>query len=623
MRLTLLSSVMLFAFMNTSFAFYDETESNLRFIKQEESDDEGSGTKRKGLEASEDSNEQSLKRGKVTALVSPTNESASKEVSEIERPPASMEVLEDKPVFLSALEWDNLKKAVLKRDAEALFKVANLLATGCHREDGTRVAPDPEKAVRAHAYGAYQERLLELQNLFKAAEEGEVDALFKVGDLYYNGFHQADGSWQEPNFDTAVYWNHKARDAAVAEADKKEEIKFQTLLKAARQGNVEAQFEVAENYQNSFYKANDRLREKDNVQAVEWYTKAANQGHLLSQVRLGYLYKKGWSDNSASEEEKPTHGKDLDKAVEWFSKAANQGYPQAQHGLAGMYKEGWLKADGSSQMPDLEKAIELYTKAAVQGAKYSMGKLVSVYDELGNLDKVLEWFTKLGWDDPEDYARLTWSTFIDLDKEQCETSYDHIHFSLQPHQQEKLDTMIGELGYWVGISKPSTEAKFKDVTPNSILNSSAEVLMEQLIRFKTHLMLFDQPAFLVTSLRPKSNVLERTSKDSFLSVFTIQGRLYMCLGYENNKAADDLVTTLSQMQSHPALDKIITGYSVLKEFAEDEESKQNAGLIVQAAEKMKADLKVISDEMNEQIQQHAPQRNKILQDKIGEGLSLK
>jgi TPR repeat protein len=52
---------------------------------------------------------------------------------------------------------------------------------------------------------------------------------------------------------------------------------------------------------------------------VEWYRKAAAQGHATAQSNLGACYDQGEGVR-----------KDADKAVEWLRKAADQGDAQAQ-----------------------------------------------------------------------------------------------------------------------------------------------------------------------------------------------------------------------------------------------------------------------------------------------------
>ncbi|MDR2855311.1 MAG: sel1 repeat family protein [Methanomicrobiales archaeon] len=127
----------------------------------------------------------------------------------------------------------------------------------------------------------------------------------------------------EPDFEKAVEW----------------------FTKAADQGHVDAQF-----YLGQCYRAGNGV-EPDFEKAVEWYTKAADQGHAPAQSILGVCYEMG---NGVA--------KDLEKAVEWYTKAADQGYASAQYSLGLCYE------NGKGVAIDKEKALEWYTKA-VESAK--------------------------------------------------------------------------------------------------------------------------------------------------------------------------------------------------------------------------------------------------------------
>jgi hypothetical protein len=67
---------------------------------------------------------------------------------------------------------------------------------------------------------------------------------------------------------------------------------------------------------------------KDLATAVEWFTKAAEQGYAPAQNSLGFCYEYGDGVE-----------KDLKKAVEWYTKAAEQGDARAQNNLALCLKE--------------------------------------------------------------------------------------------------------------------------------------------------------------------------------------------------------------------------------------------------------------------------------------------
>jgi uncharacterized protein len=68
---------------------------------------------------------------------------------------------------------------------------------------------------------------------------------------------------------------------------------------------------------------------KNAVKAIEWYQKAAEQGDVSAQFKLGVMYRSG--------EGMP---KNAVKAAEWFKKAAAQGDADAQFNLGVMYNTG-------------------------------------------------------------------------------------------------------------------------------------------------------------------------------------------------------------------------------------------------------------------------------------------
>lgn len=115
-------------------------------------------------------------------------------------------------------------------------------------------------------------------------------------------------------------------------------------LKAAEQGDVESQFRVGWLYMEA--------NRSDSAEAVKWYTKAAEAGHAAAQNCVGVAFCIG-DRNSVK--------KDPAKAFYWFGKAAAQGNPEAQCNLASCYSEG-IGVDA-----DPRKAVYWYRKAAEQG----------------------------------------------------------------------------------------------------------------------------------------------------------------------------------------------------------------------------------------------------------------
>ena len=120
---------------------------------------------------------------------------------------------------------------------------------------------------------------------------------------------------------------------------------------------------------------------QDYNEAVEWFTKAAEQGYANAQYALGLMYREGKGVPQ-----------DYNKAVEWFTKSAKQGNANAQYAL------GLTYYNGQDVPQDYEKAVEWFTKAAEQGKADAQFFLGSLYHEGEGVPqdykKAVEWFTK-------------------------------------------------------------------------------------------------------------------------------------------------------------------------------------------------------------------------------------
>ena len=86
------------------------------------------------------------------------------------------------------------------------------------------------------------------------------------------------------------------------------------------------------------------------IEAVEWYSKAADQGHAQSQYQLAVLFSLGIGVETNKE-----------RAAFLMRLAASQGYPNAQYALGAMYAAG----DGVAK--DRDEAARWYAKAAEGG----------------------------------------------------------------------------------------------------------------------------------------------------------------------------------------------------------------------------------------------------------------
>lgn len=114
----------------------------------------------------------------------------------------------------------------------------------------------------------------------------------------------------------------------------------------AEQGDALAQYNLGVLYRKG------RGVPQDDVQARQWYAKAAAQGLAKAQFNLGTLYFNGEGAR-----------KDYQQALRWFRLAADQGEALAQTKIAIMYDEG------QGVPKDFVQAYKWYSLAATNGDK--------------------------------------------------------------------------------------------------------------------------------------------------------------------------------------------------------------------------------------------------------------
>ena len=174
-------------------------------------------------------------------------------------------------------------------------------------------------------------------------------------------------------------------------------------------GNIDAQIKLGKMYRDG-----DGV-EKDGASAVEWLTKAANQGSSTAKVDLGNIYAEGdcvplsyskaleWYTLAADEGDADSfvaigilhargHGvpKDHSKAAEFYSIASSKGESYGQLNLAYLYR------DGAGVPKNTEKAIELFTKSADQGNGHALEALGELYIAEGDYEKGKEYLNQAG-----------------------------------------------------------------------------------------------------------------------------------------------------------------------------------------------------------------------------------
>ena len=117
-------------------------------------------------------------------------------------------------------------------------------------------------------------------------------------------------------FSSAPAWADSDDDTASAN---KLFVEVAKLIKAAEQGDSEASFELGWKYQYGFRGIPLGLTE-----ATKWYLKAAEQGHIASQVTVGIMYETGWGVTQ-----------NLAEVKKWIRKAARHAHLGTSLGLVG------------------------------------------------------------------------------------------------------------------------------------------------------------------------------------------------------------------------------------------------------------------------------------------------
>ncbi|CUP25407.1 FOG: TPR repeat%2C SEL1 subfamily [Bacteroides xylanisolvens] len=219
------------------------------------------------------------------------------------------------------------------------------------------------------------------EQIREAADEGNAIALYMMAAYFSQGY-----GVQPINNQKAIAYFKKSYEAGYAVAGydvaaslpdgspEQDEIRKNAkdkILELSNEGDVFAQANVAWGYRKGY----------DNLEAVKWYQKAAEQGLAIAQYKLGTMYEKGRGVEPSDE-----------KAVEWFQKAAEQGLADAQCKLGFMYRNG----TGVEQ--SYAKAAKWFQKAAGQGladAQYHLGRMYQNGTGVErSYEKAAKWFQK-------------------------------------------------------------------------------------------------------------------------------------------------------------------------------------------------------------------------------------
>lgn len=165
--------------------------------------------------------------------------------------------------------------------------------------------------------------------------------------------------------------------AVQPEADTKDSDLVKKLTKLAEQGDARAQFYLAQQYAKGDGVAQDEML------AISWYKKSAENGNELAQLMMAALCRDGLGGEP----------KDIAKSIYWYKKAATQGNVKGQVALGDIY------GLGLGGIPkDYSTALNWYRQAADKSdvsAQFNLG----LYYDLGrgiarNDQKSIYWYLK-------------------------------------------------------------------------------------------------------------------------------------------------------------------------------------------------------------------------------------
>ena len=228
---------------------------------------------------------------------------------------------------------------------------------------------------------------VDLEQLKKAAEEGDVDAQIQLGRIYCEG-----AGVDRKDRSKAEFWFRKAaeqgsRDAefdlAVMLADDRYGESFRTaekiFRKYAEHGDREAQFCLGllleRGYEDEKYSSpKDPERMTKWKESLLWYRKAADQGDARAMRALGMAYSEpsAWWVGFMTEKRVD---EDFEMAAEWFRKAAELGDFAAQRDL------GYLYLKGKGVEKDMTESRKWLEKAAAQGDSYAQELLADFFPD--------------------------------------------------------------------------------------------------------------------------------------------------------------------------------------------------------------------------------------------------
>ncbi|HAJ92126.1 MAG TPA: hypothetical protein DCO71_05850 [Gammaproteobacteria bacterium] len=201
------------------------------------------------------------------------------------------------------------------------------------------------------------------QSLFneklQEARQGNSNAQFDVASMYQNG------RGVSPDLSKAIEWYQKSAAQKNQKAVSRLKIleaneeRFRKTLALADKGDAENQYKLGKMYTEGAGVSSNHDK------ASEAFENAAQQGYAKAEYKLGLNYYEGTGVNRSRK-----------TAFKWFKAAAEQNHPASQYYLGKMY------ASGSGVKQNYTTSLEWFTRAVDGGFNQARGEMIDVSEKM-------------------------------------------------------------------------------------------------------------------------------------------------------------------------------------------------------------------------------------------------
>ncbi|KAI9275910.1 hypothetical protein BDA99DRAFT_496748 [Phascolomyces articulosus] len=255
----------------------------------------------------------------------------------------------------------------LKKDADKGYSLFMQGAKQNHAGCNYRVAVCYEVGA-----GTKKDKGHAIQYYRKAANLGDPSAMYKLGMILLKGLlgqsknpregiswlkratQHADQDLPHAFHELGLAYEKDGIPSVIADVDYSREL----FTQAAQYGYAPSQFKLGLAYENGFLNC-----PIDPRRSIAWYSKAAEQGHLESELSLS-----GWYLTGAEGILKQSDS----EAYLWARKAADRGYAKAE------YAVGYYTETGIGVRQNLEDAKKWYMRAASQQNRRAIQRLAEL-----------------------------------------------------------------------------------------------------------------------------------------------------------------------------------------------------------------------------------------------------